>query len=243
MPQRIQLHLAVRGGLSKAVAGRLDGVTDQLLGSSALRGTGPALAVALVHTPNDPFPAGYPGMRPFDAMVELELRDVSAESPPLIEAVAGLGGELDDLVQCDLSCALVGEPHSIMPTADGGPQPTRYMYVMRRKAGTTHAQYIDYYFNHHKRFGFRAPRHGGYTQFHVDALASQTAARAAGFGLHRVDSVSEFHLESLAAWFAVMAVNADQEAVTVESIADEELFMDRAHSVAYVCDTVAVKGA
>jgi hypothetical protein len=59
---------------------------------------------------------------------------------------------------------------------------------------------------------------------------------------HQIESVSEFHLESLAAWLAVMAVNDDQEAVTAESIAEAELFMDRANSVAYVCDVVVVKG-
>lgn len=243
MTSRIQLHLAARGGQSAAVAGRLDALTDRLIRSVALKDAGPARAVGLVHTPNDPFPPGYPGMRPFDAMLELELLDSAAESAPLLEAVAGLGDSLDELVHLDLSCALVGVPHTIMPIEGGRPRPARYMYVMRRKAGTTHAQYVDYYFHHHKRFGFRAPRHQGYVQFHVDGSASEAAARAVGFGLFRVDSISEFHLESLAAWLAVMAVNDDQEAVTADSIADEELFMDRANSVAYVCDTVVVKSA
>lgn len=108
-------------------------------------------------TSNDPFPAGYPGMRPFDAM--LELLDGAADSAPHDHADRG------------------------------------------------------------------------------------RPAQAVGFGVFRVDSVSEFHLESLADWLAVMAVNDDQEAVTVQSIADEELFMDRANSVAYVCDTVVVNDA
>ena len=149
MPQRIQLHLAVRGGQRAAVGDRLDALTDRLLQAAALRGAGPARAVGLVHR--------------------------------------------------DLSCAIAGEPRTIMPLEGGRPRPSRYMYVMRRKAGTTHAQYIDYYFHHHKRFGFRAPRHQGYVEFHVDGSASEAAARAVGFGLFRVDSVSEFHLESLAA--------------------------------------------
>lgn len=243
MARRIQLHLVARGDRFVAVAERLDAWTDRLIASSALRGAGPARAIGLAHTPDDVFPAGYPGMRAFDAMLELELRDASAEVAPLVEAVAGIGAELDALVHVDLSCAIAGEPRTIMPLEGGDPRPARYMYLMRRKAGTTHAGYVDYYFHHHKRFGFRAPHHQGYVQFHVDPTASEAAARSAGFGVHRIDSVSEFHLESLAAWLAVMAVNPDQEAVTVDSIADEELFMDRSASVAYVCDTVVVKGA
>lgn len=242
MPRRIQLHLAARGGCEGELPKRLDALGDQLLDAKALRGAGRARAVGLVHAPDDFFPAGYPGMRASDAMLELELLDEAAEMSPLIEAVRGIGDALEELVQRDLSLAIAGIPHPIMPITSGRLMPSRYQYLMRRRAGTTHAQYIDYYFHHHKRFGFRAPRHDGYTQFHVDVDASAAAAAAVGFGLHRVDSVSEFHLESLAAWRAAMEANADQEAVTRDSIADEELFMDRRNSVAWVGDTLFVKG-
>ena len=110
----------------------------------------------------------------------------------------------------------------------------RYLYLMRRKAGTDTDAYVDYYFHHHSRFGFVTPGIAGYTQFHVDGTASSAAARELGFGTHAVDSVSELHFHGLDAFFAGVADGR----LGAEALADEELFVDRDNSVSFCTRTV-----
>lgn len=222
---RLQVLLAARGGCRAELAERAGAEAN----AAVKRLDDDARVQWLVHLDDDPFLTQPPLCRPFDVVLEVE---VPAErgARALTDAVAGLGERLDDIVQPDLSGALVGAPQKLIPCA---PAPVRYVYLMRRRAGTTHEQYIDHYFHRHSRMGFATPAITGYTQFHVDAAASREACAGLGFGVWGADSVSELHMESLQDFFeAAMGGRLGEEA-----IADEELFVDRVNSVGFCTRT------
>jgi hypothetical protein len=187
---------------------------------------GATRVLALVELPDDPFPAANPRCRPYEAVFELEGPDSSA----LVSRTAPVVGALGDLVHLDLSGVLVGEPKHVIPCP---PSPLRYLYVMRRKGGTTHEEYLDYYFHHHSRFGHRTPGIVGYTQFHCDLAASAAAAEELGVGVHAVDSVSELHFDALDTFFEGVADGR----LGKEAVEDEERFVDRANSVSFCTAT------
>ena len=223
---RLQLLLASRAGCREALAARLR--------QAAAEVQGPDRVLALVELADDPFPAANPLCRPYEAVLELE-RNEGGAADSLVAHARPVMTALHELVHADLSGALVGVPHHIIPC---DPSPQRYLYLMRRKAGTTHEQYLDYYFHHHSRFGPRTPGILGYTQFHCDLEASAAAAHELGAGVHAVDSVSELHFDGLGAFFAGTADGR----LGAEATADEERFVDRANSVSF-CTTTHAPGA
>jgi hypothetical protein len=211
---RLQVLLAARGGCRDALASHL------VDAAAAAKG------VALIELPDDPFPAANPLCRPYEAVFEMEGTGADALVDAAAPVVAGLG----DMVHFDLSAALVGEPRHIIPCPLS---PLRYLYLMRRRAGTTHEAYLDYYFHHHSRFGHQTPGIVGYTQFHCDPSASAGAASALGLGVHAFDSVSELHFDGLDAFFEGVADGR----LGKEAGEDEERFVDRPNSVSFCTAT------
>jgi EthD domain len=228
---RVQLLLAARGGCRTELAERA--VAASVVAVGAVAAVAQINALTLVEIDDDPFPAANPLCRPSDVVIELEAPS-SVGADALLERVGSALDPLRELVHCDLSGALVGAPQYIIPC---DVSPIRYLYLMRRKAGTGRADYLDYYFHHHSRFGFVTPGIVGYTQFHVDPDASATAAHRLGVGTHAVDSVSELHFTSLDGFFAGVADGR----LGAEAGADEERFVDRANSVSF-CTTTRVPG-
>jgi hypothetical protein len=198
----------------------------------AVRRTGQAFAEALPTGSvtvlralgDDVFALATPAMRPFDATIEV-IGD-SLDAAMLTGVVRGVGDTLFEVAHTDLSGVLVGVDNVVIPCE---PAPVRYQYCMRRKAGSTHEQYLDYYANHHKRFGFVTPGIDGYVQFHVDLAATRDAAAAAGVGTWAIDSVSELHMQSLEGFLAALAAQNPGE----EALVDEERFVDRRNSVSF----------
>ena len=222
---RLQVLLAARGGCASELGARLPGEAQ-----AAAARLGPDGRVQwLVQIDDDPFPASNPLCRPFEAVLELEV-PASRGARALADTVDGLGDRLADVVHPDLSGALLGAPQKLIPCA---PTPLRFLYLMRRRAGTTHEQYVDYYFNNHSRFGFATPAIAGYTQFHVDAAASRQLCGQLGFGVWGADSVSELHMESLPAFFAATGDGR----LGAEAAEDESRFVDRANSVSFCTRT------
>jgi len=214
-PVRLQVLLAARGGCREALGVRL---------AEAARATSApgARVIALVEMEDDPFPPANPRTRPFEAVLELQ----APSEAPLVRWAAPAVDAVRDLVHTDLSAAIVGDPKEIIACS---PAPLRYLYAMRRKAGTTHAEYLDYYFHQHSRFGPRTPAIVGYTQFHCDPAVSAAAAAELGVGVHAIDSVSELHFDALDDFFAGVADGR----LGAEAAADEERFVDRANSVSF----------
>jgi hypothetical protein len=223
-PVRLQLLLAARGGCREQLGAA---IVEAAARARSTAGEA-ARVLALVELPDDPFPPANPLCRPYEAVFEVEASGPDA----LVACAAPVADALSDLVHLDLSGALVGEPHHIIPCP---PAPLRYLYLMRRRSGTTHEEYLDYYFHHHSRFGHRTPGIVGYTQFHCDPAASAEAARQLGVGLHAVDSVSELHFDGLDAFFAGVADGR----LGQEAGEDEERFVDRANSVSFCTATQA----
>ena len=222
---RLQIHLAARDGCTEALHERL-GAECQL----AKRALPSARIIGLTQLPDDQFPSANPLCRPYEAVLELQT-STAADAGALIAAVQDTARRLDDVIHRDLSGVLVGTPHEIIPT---DPTPVRYLYLMRRKSTHSRAQYFDYYFNNHSKFGHRTPGIVGYTQFHVDDVASRAAAAEFGVGMCGADSVSELHLNSVEEFFAALAPVPD---LAVEAAEDEARFVDRANSKSFTTRT------
>jgi hypothetical protein len=172
--------------------------------------------------------------RAFDASIE-----VLADAPDAFERfesiAQGLDERLENLVQPDLSALQIGL-HKVFIPCD--PTPVRFQYCMRRRHDFTNADYLKRYEEIHSQFGFKTPGIEGYSQFHIDQAVSRKACAEAGFGISRVDSVSELHLESLEKFLASFA-----EASDIGAGEDEDRFVDRPNSVMWVSDEVFRVGA
>ena len=220
---RLQVHLAARGGCRVELA---EAVRE--IGQAAAGTLGDTARVTLlIEIDDDPFPSANPLCRPFDVVLEIEAPEaIGADA--LLDPLSDMHSLVVDLAHLDLSGAFVGSPQAIIECDS---PPLRYLYLMRRRAHTTHAAYIDYYFHSHSRFGFATPNIAGYTQFHVDDIASASAASRLGLGSTVVDSVSELSLESLELFFAGIGDGR----LGAEAAEDEALFVDRDNSVSFVC--------
>jgi hypothetical protein len=208
--------LAARGGSDPALDNAVVAEAQRLAGTAGVS------AVAMRQVRDDPFGAAVPGMRTFDATIELRSDDDAA----IRDALGGIDERLGDVIHADLSGVLAGVDNVVIACA---PTPVRYQYVMRRKIGTTHEQYLDHYVKRHARFGLITPGIEGYTQFHVDAATTESAATAAGLGVWRADSVSELHLASVEKFLAGLAESNPGD----EAGEDEERFVDRRNSVMF----------
>lgn len=225
---RLQIHLAARGGCRDALAAQLRELAQR---AAATCGNNISITL-LTEVDNDPFPAANPLCRPFDVVLEVET-DAASGLGPFLDAVPNFGDRVADLVHLDLSASLVGAPQKLIPCTS---PPLRYLYLMRRKAHTTHESYIDYYFHNHSRFGFATPNISGYTQFHVDAEASSKAATLLGVGTTVVDSVSELSIASLNSFFEGIGDGR----LGIEAAEDEARFVDRENSVSFLCTTETI---
>jgi hypothetical protein len=225
---KLLLQVAARSGMGAKLEA---GLADAAAGLRARLGAGGS-TVLLLRIPDDPFASANPGMRGFDAT--LELRDAPPDPAQLIAAVDGLGERIASIAHVDLSAALVGVDHQIVPCAT---EPVRYQYLMRRRADLTHTQYSDYYLQVHAEFGRHLGGILGYTQFHADPELSRRAASAAGVGLWAFDSIAQLHLDSLRGFTDALARMSEAER-TAPSL-DEENFVDRANSVSFVTRRVA----
>lgn len=229
---RIQVVVAARGGCRAGVAEVLAAVAERAVTTVDAR------VVVLTQLDDDPFPLAHPLARPYDAVLELQApagSDPVVVTDRLAATLAGIADALRPVAHRDLSGVLVGAPQEIVPT---DLTPVRYQYFMRRRAGTTHAAYIDHYFHHHAQFGVVTPGIEGYTQFHVDPAATTVVANRLGLGAVGCDSVSELHLESVATFTTAIA----ESGFGMEAVVDEETFVDRANSVSITSASRVVAG-
>jgi hypothetical protein len=204
---KLLAHLAPAAGAESELAVCLAALADE-------RARGGLAAASLWRLARDPFGAKTPWRG------TLELRGSEAE---LLAGAMGLCERLGALVDAAASTTLVGEERVLLPSERA---PVRYQYLMRRRADFSHAAYLARYLEVHAQLGLRTPGILGYVQLHVDPAASRRAADASGFAVCDVDSVSELHLASLAAFLGAIAGST----IGAEAVADEERFVDRARS-------------
>jgi len=214
---KLLIHLATRCGAEEAVAAWLDELGREL----AAKGEGAFASVAtLWRVAADPFGAASPWTG------TLEVRCAVPDPAQLVAIAADAGRRFGDAVHADLSTALVGRDHVFI---EPGRPPVRYQYLMRRREGFTHETYLRRYREIHSQFGFQTPAIRGYVQCHLDPDATREAARSAGFGVCEVDSVSELHMDSLERFMEAIAGST----IGADAMADEEVFVDRAHSYSF----------
>ncbi len=184
-------------------------------------------AVLMRRLTDDAFAHMYPARRAFDVVVEL----VSDTPAQLVATVDGLGASLAATVHTDLSGVIVGGLRRVLGDGRG---PVRFLYLMRHKVDVDHDHYRNHWAGPHAEFGLTTPGILGYDQFHVDPVASQAAAAAAGLAVWRVDGVAELHLNSLAEFFEAAVGSSTGDA----ALQDEKSFVDGANSVGFTVDVL-----
>ncbi len=217
---RLLILLAARGGRRGELAHAIADVAKQVVEASAH----PVRAIGMVRQHPDPFAGGIGENRGFDSALDLRLEDGGGVET-LMTACADLADRIAADAHADLSYALAGPLHVLVRDDDA---PIRYVYVMRRRADWSDAEYLKHYVEHHQKFGLRTSGISGYSTHRIDSDASKRAATAAGLGSWGASSVSELYIRDLDVFFE----EAMGSAVGDEAIADEERFVDRANSVA-----------
>jgi len=121
----------------------------------------------------------------FDAVVELTIpgRRRLADLVGCLEEIRGTAG---DAIDSPRSAAVAGTDVVLVD----GVGPLRLFYAMRRKAGTSHADFCRYWEKRHSKMTRITPGLAGFKHLHADLDASKRAAEAAGVGLHDIDGVS-----------------------------------------------------
>lgn len=230
--QTLRLLLAARAERQDALAERLD---EEAARAVELLGGG-SRAIGLARIEADPFDAQYPGARKFDGVLALDAPE-GLGADALIDVVRGADERWSDLVQPDLSGALIGTLQQIMGNAVDR-APLRFLYLMRHKAGQTAEAFLEHWTGTHAEFGRRTEGITGYDQLRVDRLASRAAAAIAGFGVHCIDGVPELHIESVDDFIA----GAVGSSTGAEAIEDEKNFVDARNSVGFLCRAIAEHG-
>lgn len=226
--KKLLIHLIVHSKQKEAVSEYLHELTREW--RSALPDAG-TTATLMIAREEDPMRSDgeYQPTRAFDASIEI-LSDLPDAFERFGSISSHLAERLEGLIQPDLSAIQIGLNKVFIPC---DPAPVRYQYCMRRRHDFTNADYLKRYEEVHSQFGFNTPGIEGYSQFHIDQQVTQTSCLKAGFGISRVDSVSELHLESLEKFLATFADASDNGAAQ-----DEDLFVDRPNSVMWVSDVV-----
>ena len=223
----LRLLFAVREDREREIETQLAGETERAV---ALLGAG-SRAIGFMRVETDPFAAQYPGRSGFEAMLAVDLPEDGTSPDRLIEIAHGADTRLGELVQPDLSGALIARRRRIL----GCEAPIRFVYLMRHKAGQTTAAFQSYWGSGHAEFGRQTQGITGYDQLHVEPAASRTAAREAGFGVHRIDGVPELHMDSLEGFLSKSVGSSTGNA----AIEDEKNFVDGHNSVGFVLREVA----
>jgi len=210
---RLLAFVAIRSGKTDEILERLTREAAR-----AAEASSDVEARVLKAEEDDPLAALIHHMRPYEAVLELRsaVPDAASLLVPMLE---GLGSRLGEGIHADLSGVVFAEENQVVPAPEGD---DRYMALMRRKAGATHDQYIDYYAKKHVRLGKKCPGTTGYHQNYVDGIVSKRAADACGFGIWDLDSVTELFFRSVEEFDRATSEGSIRE----ESAVDEAHFVD-----------------
>lgn len=223
---RLLLLFAARGGRSEALASALPALAKRIAVASGHS----VRTIGLVRQQPDPIAASLGENRGFEAGLDLRLES-GGEVDALIAATQGLADEISADAHVDLSYALAGSLHVLI---QDNAAPIRYVFLMRRRADWTDADYIEHYTENHQKFGLRTSGIDGYSTHRIDPDASKRAATVSGFGNWGISSVSELYIQDMDEFFC----EAMGSEVGNEAIADEERFVDRVNSVSCCMDVV-----
>jgi hypothetical protein len=128
----------------------------------------------------------------FDAAVELTV-PASQPLPALIAGLEEIRASAGHAFDASRSVAVAGTDVVKLQGEDS----VRLIYAMRRRDGTTHAEFSRYWNRRYTTVARFTPGLVGYRQMHADPDASERAAGAAGVALHDVDGIALLWYRSL----------------------------------------------
>jgi hypothetical protein len=176
----------------------------------------------------------------FDAAVELTLPD-GRHLSSLVDGLEEIRQLAGDAIDHSRSAAVAGTDVVIVE----GEGPVRLIYGMRRKPGTSHAEFCRYWEKRHTSVTRITPGVVGYRQLHGDLEASKRAAEAAGVALHDIDGValqwyrSVRELASVVALVGPLVPRADGPVPFREqALSSERRFSDLSRATAIVATEV-----
>jgi hypothetical protein len=137
----------------------------------------------------------------FDAAVELTLPGRRC-LPRLMDCLEEIRQCAGEVIDSSRSAAVAGTDVVIVE----GEGPVRLIYGMRRKPGTSHAEFCRYWEKRHTAVTRITPGVAGFRQLHGDPEVSRRAAEAAGVGLHDVDGVALHWYRSVHEFASVVAL-------------------------------------
>lgn len=218
---RVSIVVARRpDATSDAVGAALGAATDEL------RAAGWAAHAAVAIEP-DPFldlPHGAEVPARVGGLLSIDL----TATPPgadLGAALRGVSARLTGVVDLQRSGLIRGVEHAVIE----GDGPLHISFVLRRNPAMSHAEFSDYWLNHHGKLAREAPRRKsgtGYRQLHADPDASRELAAAVGIGRADYDGiVSSDHVE-----VERMKRIFSHPAVAETALGDERHFIDHRHS-------------
>ena len=223
---RLLLLFAARGGRNEALSRALPALAKRIAAAAGH----PVRTIGLVRQQPDPIAASLGENRGFEAGLDLRLES-GGDIDTLIDAAKGLADEISADAHIDLSHALAGSLHVLIQDDSA---PIRYVFLMRRRADWTDADYLEHYTKNHQKFGLRTSGIDGYSTHRIDPDKSKCAAAVTGFGSWGISSVSELYIQDMGEFFR----EAMGSEVGNEAIEDEERFVDRANSVSCCMDVV-----
>ena len=221
------LHFVARHSRKNALCDSLCSLADNLASNDDHRAT-----ILSAHLEDTLRGSGDMQKLPFafDASLEL-LANGNIDTDHLHTVLSQSMETLNENAHLDLSAAMLGNNKVFV---ESKATPIRFQYCMRRRADFSNARYRQYYEQEHAKFGIGMHGIEGYVQFHADMDAGRSLAKAHGFGVHSIDSVSELHIADMDTFFTGMAKGIDAG----NPGEDEDLFVDRRRSVMWVSDEI-----
>lgn len=167
------------------------------------------------------------------AVLELQASEGTARQA-LTDAVAGSIRRLGHVVEPQLSAAVAGVEHVIVP----GDQPIVLAFALRRLSELTDVRFHDYWLHEHAKLGRKVPGSQGYRQVHTDPAWTKAVVAATGVVVGDFDGVAIAYYEDVERFVGILS----NPAIIEPLLADERRFIDHARSVLVLGTTPVAAG-
>ncbi len=158
--------------------------------------------------------------RAFDVVYQLSSTDMS-DRTALVEAVAAMATALGKAYDTTGWAVFVGQEIAIT-RGDG---PIYNVMPLRRVPALSHDEFMHHWFDRHADLG-EGVDGVRYRQNHVDDAATRALAARTGLAFEPMDGLTESYFDSVDAAIAILS----QDAVAIDAIADERLFIHHPRS-------------
>jgi hypothetical protein len=163
-----------------------------------------------------------------DAIVDVAVPS-KTDQKSLVLAVAGIDGRLGQVVDVDLSVAVVGTDFVILD----GEGPIQLFYFMTRRTELDLVEFTRTWRDEHTKISKFTPGLSGYRQLHSDAVLSMLASESTGIRGPRVDGVALEWFDGVDAFLKATGSTLEFRAQARES---ESKFNDLSKAVAVLTE-------